>query len=102
MRALVEHMAQFVGLRPQQSAKDQFLFDKNDVVMTVRQQLAGRAEAQKNSFNTASYTIYPRFGHTLVRLEMALTGQNDHCPSCLISSFTVYYANFKLRKNVWF
>lgn len=62
---------------------------------------AGR-KLKKNSFNTASYTIYPRFGHTLVRLEMALTGQNDHCPSCLISSFTVYYANFKLRKNVWF
>src|SRR5690554_2116332 len=57
---------------------------------------------EKSSFNTASYTIYPKFWHTLVRLEMALPGQNDHCPSCLISGFTVYYANFKLKKSVWF
>src|SRR5690554_4824050 len=62
---------------------------------------AGR-KLKKNSFNTASYTIYLRFGHTLVRLEMALTGQNDRCSNCLFSSFAVYYANSKLRKNVWF
>ena len=59
---------------------------------------AGR-KFTKSSFNTASYTIYAKFGHMLVRLEVARTGQNDRCPNCSGSQFNLSYTNVKLKKK---